>query len=378
VTGPVNDELHRTAMELLAARTQREVAQTAVRTVAHFYSADHSEVLQRAGDGLESRARITFGRTDDGPPAGLAVPEPMLERVQDTGMTGLIDDLTAVLGDEKTEVLYRSLLCVPIDDHGLLVAANREPGVFRGESVTRMERLAELVAAAFDRVDGGNSETSRHQAVAKVLSHDLQNALAVANGRLELALDGDTEQLEAVAAAHDRLFEMTDDLVTLLRTGDSVDSIEPVDLESAARRAWRTVDTAEAELVLGTAPEIMADTSSLSQLLENLFRNAVEHGGEEAVVEVGALEGAAGFYVADDGPGIDPEARKTVFELGYSTGERSSGYGLAIVERIAEAHGWAVTAERAAGGGARIEVRGVTPAGATTNCPEGASPEKRP
>jgi len=47
------------------------------------------------------------------------------------------------------------------------------------------------------------------------------------------------------------------------------------------------------------------DRSRLRQLLENLLRNAVEHGGENVTVTVGNLPD--GFYVADDGPGIPPD-----------------------------------------------------------------------
>jgi len=64
-----------------------------------------------------------------------------------------------------------------------------------------------------------------------------------------------------------------------------------------------------------------------------------------------------GFYVADDGPGIDPAERESVFEWGYTTGRDGTGLGLAIVRRIAEAHGWSVSATGSAARGARFEVR---------------------
>ena len=63
-----------------------------------------------------------------------------------------------------------------------------------------------------------------------------------------------------------------------------------------------------------------------------------------------------GFYVADDGPGIPPDERADAFEMGYSTAEEGTGFGLAIVEAIAEAHGWSVAAAESEDGGARFEV----------------------
>lgn len=62
---------------------------------------------------------------------------------------------------------------------------------------------------------------------------------------------------------------------------------------------------------------------------------------------VGLLEdadGPTGFYVEDDGPGIPADKRDRVFEPGYSTDTDGTGYGLAIGMRIAEAHGWRVSA----------------------------------
>ena len=375
----MTEDLHRAATQLLAARTKQEVYRTAVRAVAHLTSADRCEVLEANGSGLQSRTTVTFGRAEEGGRVGpLDTHESILERVQETGMAGLIDDLTAVpAGDAET--VYRSLLCVPIDGHGLLVAADREPGFFSGETFTRMGHLADLVGAALDRFGGGGEDGSRLEAVAEVISHDVQNAIAVANGRLDLAdATADGDQLEAVEAAHDRLLDMTDDLVTLLRTGDSVHSIEPVDVEDAARRAWTTVETAEAEVALVDPPRVMADHSSLCQLLENLFRNAVEHGGEAVTVEVSGLEDGHGFYVADDGPGVPPGEQARVFDLGYTTADGSTGYGLSIVDRIARAHGWDVTVGASAAGGARFEVRGVDPAPADEQRGDRATAGKRP
>jgi len=51
-----------------------------------------------------------------------------------------------------------------------------------------------------------------------------------------------------------------------------------------------------------------------------------------------------------------------VFESGYTTRENGTGYGLSVVERIAEAHGWSVTVTDSESGGARFEFTGVDPA----------------
>jgi signal transduction histidine kinase len=66
-----------------------------------------------------------------------------------------------------------------------------------------------------------------------------------------------------------------------------------------------------------------------------------------------------GFYVADDGPGIPDSERTAVFESGYSTSPDGTGFGLAIVEEVVEAHGWSIRATESETGGARFEITDV-------------------
>jgi signal transduction histidine kinase len=79
-------------------------------------------------------------------------------------------------------------------------------------------------------------------------------------------------------------------------------------------------------------------------------------------VRVGALDPAAGpgFFVADDGPGVPEAERERVFEYGHSTTAEGTGFGLAIVEEVATAHGWTVTLGETDDGGARFEVANAT------------------
>ncbi|MFB6130585.1 MAG: sensor histidine kinase [Salinigranum sp.] len=91
--------------------------------------------------------------------------------------------------------------------------------------------------------------------------------------------------------------------------------------------------------------------------MENLFRNAVEHGPPGVTVRVGALDDEPGFYVADDGPGISRDERERVFERGYTTADSGTGYGLSIVSEIANAHEWSLSVSESDADGARFEIR---------------------
>jgi signal transduction histidine kinase len=88
------------------------------------------------------------------------------------------------------------------------------------------------------------------------------------------------------------------------------------------------------------------------------MRNSVEHGDKAVTVVVGNLND--GFYVADDGPGIPETVRNEVFEAGYSTATEGTGFGLNIVQKVVDAHGWDVQIAKSESSGARFEFREVT------------------
>ncbi|WP_251331503.1 PAS domain S-box protein [Haloplanus pelagicus] len=188
-----------------------------------------------------------------------------------------------------------------------------------------------------------------------IVSHDLRNPLMTAQGRLELAqADCDSPHLDEVGDAVDRCQALIDDLLALAQSGNAVGTTEPVTLSELAEECWQTTPSADATLAVETDQTISADRSRLQQLFENLFRNAVNHGGGEITVTVGEI--ADGFYVADDGAGIPDEERDDIFEAGYSTADDGTGFGLAIVKEIVEAHGWEIRVTDSQTGGVRFEI----------------------
>ncbi|MDY7083447.1 MAG: ATP-binding protein, partial [Halobacteria archaeon] len=114
-----------------------------------------------------------------------------------------------------------------------------------------------------------------------------------------------------------------------------------------------------------------ADRGRLLHVFENLFRNSVEHGGNDVTIRVGDLpdiheetdeeddDQRYGFFIEDDGPGIPEEERDDVLEHGYTTSSSGTGFGLSIVRSIVEAHGWEIDVSESEEGGARFEITGV-------------------
>lgn len=76
-----------------------------------------------------------------------------------------------------------------------------------------------------------------------------------------------------------------------------------------------------------------------------------------------------GFYVADDGRGIDIDKQETVFETGYTSksSEGGMGLGLTFVQKMADVYGWKCSVTESDAGGARFEFVNVTPTQSITD-----------
>lgn len=219
----------------------------------------------------------------------------------------------------------------------------------------RREREAKLRARA-----------ERLTEFSRLLAHDLRNPLAVARANaefVEMEPENSEDRLQALSDSLDRIEELISDALGYARAGDSVSraELERLSLSHVASVAWDTVETGEASLSLESNGSLEAVESRLRQVLENLFRNAIEHTDEPPTVWVGVLPEEAGFYVEDSGPGIDPANRDQVFEVGYSTNDHGTGYGLPGVERIVVEHGWEIGVTDGRTGGARFEVQTGSP-----------------
>ncbi|EMA22700.1 MULTISPECIES: PAS domain S-box protein [Haloarcula] len=196
-------------------------------------------------------------------------------------------------------------------------------------------------------------QNQRLERFSDAISHDLRNPLDVLDGSLELAREtGEDAHFERAERSIDRMYTLIDDLLVLAKQGVDPEEIETVDLSTLSQRAWSMVDTQDATLETEAADSIKADEGAMLELLENLFRNAIEHGGDDVTVTVGTE--SWGFYVTDDGTGFS-DGTADLFEPGYSTADEGTGFGLCIVEQIVDAHNWEVIATDSESGGARFE-----------------------
>jgi signal transduction histidine kinase len=390
--------LHDATRELIAAETAESVCEIAVEASRDLLGNEFTGIHLFDEEGALVPVAWTgdVDRYFDGPPPTIGPGEGLVWETIETGEPRLYNRLHEQQGRMNADSRLRAEMQLPVGDHGVMFVGSTTSETFTPEEFSLSGVLAANVGAAIESVENRARLQDRETALerqnerlgvfASMVSHDLRNPLAVAVGQLELAREeGDNERLARVATALERMEVLIDDLLVLAREGRTTGEVRPVAPHVIAERAWQTVVTDGATLVVEETDLLEADPDALTEVFENLFRNAVEHGStgsqpaaDDAVehgstgnrtpsgdavehgdgnptIEVGPLAG--GFYVADDGPGIPPAERERVFEYGYTTSKAGTGLGLAIVLAIAESHGWEVTVTESEAGGARFEFR---------------------
>ena len=251
----------------------------------------------------------------------------------------------------------RELRIVTADDEVRWVRTRGEPHYEDGEIVAIHGTFQDITERK-EREQELQRQNSRLTEFAGVVSHDLRNPLTVAQGRATILQQqgGDElqEHLTPLVNSLDRIESIIEDTLTLARQGDTVGEMNSLSLVDLVGKCWSGVETAEATLEIDDEFTIRGDRDRLRHVFENLFRNAVDYGGEDVTVRVGRA-GENCIYVEDDGPGVPPSDRDTVFEPGHTSATGGTGFGLTIVKRIAEAHGWEVLVTDGRDGGARFE-----------------------
>jgi len=348
-------------------------------TVVFYHDEDEEALVPMA-------ATETARDVLDGPPTVGSEDDPAWTTMAEGGTVRR----SAEFGDEGWELLY-----VPLGDEGVLCVGSPVQGAFTEDDVALAETLAANIESAFKRAD--REQRQREQAnqlqrqnerldqFASIVSHDLRNPLHIARTRATLAREeSGSEHLEDVESSLDRMETIIGDTLSLARNGQTVEETESVPLSRIVSRSWDQVETGGADLEIVSDGVIHADPDRLQSVFENLFRNSVKHGStgpdsqdRGATVEHGSSSAPPstqgetadlsvrlgvlpdGFYVEDTGRGIPEDDRDLIFDLGYSTDDDGTGFGLAIVAEIVESHGWEIEATESDEGGARFEITGI-------------------
>ncbi len=248
------------------------------------------------------------------------------------------------------------------------------------------------------------AEREREEALS-FLSHDLRSPQTSILAMTEGMSNGEMLDTSALRRHARRALELTDEFLAFARAGSQ--PMEPVDYDlvdlvtEVIDLSWQRAQASSVRLVQSTAGEpavYHCDAGMIRRALLNLTENAIRHSPPGGEVVVALVDGGDHWLlsVADEGPGISPADRETIFHAWWQAGPQEAaarehaaatgapaggsgppgqvarkgvaGLGLAMVRRTVDRHGGTVTARNR---------RDPLPAGAGPADP-GRSADERP
>ena len=348
------------------------------------------QLLDPSGEWLEMRAQFGAG-TDYRQRPPLSVVESLMGSVVRRRKPMQVLNVQTSAQYQHPETARReglvSLLCAPLvfgdQSLGTLSVYTEAPHVFSNEEVRTLSALAELSAVAIEKarlyertVDveeqlRRNEQLSALGLLAAEVAHEIRNPLTVMkmlyhSMELDFA-EGDprAEDARVLDEKMNHLDQIVDNIVKFARNAEP--QMGPVDipslLDDLSLLTRHKLQHQQITLVREDAldlPPVKGDATQLSQAFLNLILNAAEamQQGGKLQIATTAVEQGVTVTFTDSGPGMTEEQREYAFTgMLSSTKDKGGGLGLAIVAKVAEAHGGRVEVESAPDEGTRIILR---------------------
>jgi signal transduction histidine kinase len=242
-----------------------------------------------------------------------------------------------------------------------------------GELARSFNEMARELKSSTEDLKRANIELEGY---AQTVSHDLKGPLATlviacsilrqpdpASAIEALGPDGLEEVIAIIERSVGQAVDLIDNLLALAEAGQAPGEISEVDVSEVVRQVLeeRAADIAargvkvEVDEDLGT---VLANRTHVYQVFTNLIGNSIKYGDSGApVIKVSGQgpgrDGARHYRVQDNGPGIPPEALEKVFDPFFKGSGGGTGIGLAIVQKIVQQYGGAITV--VSDGGARFD-----------------------
>lgn len=282
----------------------------------------------------------------------------MCEEIRSSGkltITSSTGTIATKDGDRReVERSHRALK----DEHGNVTSL-----LCVGHDVTELKRAqraaleAERLAAIGQMVAG--------------LAHESRNALQRSQACIEMLGMEVRDNAEALDLAHriqiaqDRLLNLYEEVQEY--AAPIVLERQEVDLGAVLRQAWARLEPMRKERKVQLrvepeqpAPVCNADPRAMQGVFRNVLENSLAACGDPVEIEVAWEQTrlddrpAVQITIRDNGPGLDAEQGKRIFDPFYTAKTRGTGLGMALAKRTVEAHGGRIAVGSGSGGGAEI------------------------
>ncbi|MFT4580154.1 MAG: signal transduction histidine kinase [Nitrospinales bacterium] len=322
-------------------------------TLVHFYSA-----LDK--DQYSNRINAIF---DGGPPAIFSsklhkhlISCPIVDGGFQTHQT-----IVTAIQDKENDVIYALFTLQDLTD------ANKQISKFKSIKTKLAENEVELENTVLE-VSNAYEELERF---VYVVSHDLKaplrgihNLINWIQDDLKETSDETSENLKLLQGQGDRMTSMIGAILNYSKATSGPLKMEEVDVRELLNEIIDELAIpSEFTIKFSThLPVLISHRIKLKQVFSNLISNSVKyHNRSNGLIEVSASENDEEFEfaVTDDGPGIAPTYHKRIFEIfktiEVDTQKKSSGVGLAIVEKIVKDFKGTIKLESDVGKGASFK-----------------------
>jgi len=224
-----------------------------------------------------------------------------------------------------------------------------------GTDITDRKRGQAVLRVAYDELARSNAEL---QQFAYVASHDLQEPLRMIGSYTQLLerrygdkLDADAREfMDFIVEGATRMKQLIEDLLAYSRVGTRGKEVRPVQLQVALDRALvnlrAALESSDAHITHDVLPEVSADDTQLTQLLQNLIGNAIKFRKKDEPLRIHFGVQDSGeewrFSVSDNGIGIEPQYFERIFMVFQRLHTRDeypgTGIGLAICKKVVDRH----------------------------------------
>jgi len=198
-----------------------------------------------------------------------------------------------------------------------------------------------------------NSHLKELNLAAAGLAHETRNPLNIIRGMAQMISKSDApadlrEKSRAIVDETDKVTAQLNEFINYSRPREVRRA--RIDLNAAVTEVVRALnyDIDEKKIRVTNADEpffIEADEQLLRQALFNLLLNAIQAVGEGGQIQFVVRKDSASeasLEIRDDGPGVRPEQRQEIFKPYFTTHQKGTGLGLAVVQQIVLAHGWEI------------------------------------
>lgn len=398
--GPVHGAVT-TALEWLVLRRSRHRwlhLQSFLRELSPELGAAECarRAVERLAEVMHLRGAAFVSRDGEGIAAGVVALGPIVERwtrgnTADALVkhTAIQDDLAA-LPAELREALIEADVVALVPVRGahrlwghLLLVTDLMGTTFEEDELQSIETYADQLARILDgadmlarvvAVERSLAHADKLAAIGELtarVAHELRNPVTAARSLAQqLVRDAggagtDQELVELILASLDRVERHVAELLRFARRDELKPA--PTDVREIVRQTVAglrsRLEQAEVHVTVeAPAPAVASvDGEKLRQVLVNLLENARDALGEwpgerSVAISVGNSDGRVHLCVRDSGPGVAPDELERLFEPFFTSKPHGTGLGLAIVKRIVDAHGGAIHAQLAPGGGLSFEI----------------------